>query len=647
MSLPVTKLDDIDFEKLVADARALIPQYAPDWTDHNLHDPGITLIELLAWITDQEIFRIGFGYRGDRYRKAFAALLGVRPTLAQPARGLIWPAKPLTAAVHVKKGAPVVSVEQPDIPFRLEDDVFLTDAVPQRAQAAAGGKRFALGNVQATGDIQYPRSAISQQIPSNVTLYFDRPLVRAPAASGAFEVISLGIAVDAPAAPPDAEVKDPKQWGPLVFDYQVFKDKPDDLGWQRIAVAHDGTFALARTGVVLLRIPSGGDEKQQSALRLRLDLGFFPVTPELTRLAVNALSMVQLAQHPAGVLGHSTALPDQMFDLDLSGLPAPADDRAGLTISIDDGKTSTPCTAVDDFTNSDPQDTHFVADLRRDRIYFGNGIDGQIPPAGAQIEYSAFDVTRGAAGNLGSGLRWRVAGVTGDFGNPEPTAQGRDASSVDDLIAQARALATGRDALLTKSDLQRAVADLPGFGISRAEVLARYDPRFPGQDIRGTRALIVIPDRDATVDPAVPVPQRYLDEVEQALAPRRLIGERLSVVGPGHVGIDITLRLLVGAGADTSELQDEVKADLEARLSDLRQDDDVEPWPLGRPVTISEIEGRVARISGVLAVLACRIARAGGVGAGDDDNHVELAKTEIAIAGTIDIGFQRESGGSV
>jgi len=47
LTLPV--LDDRSFDDLVAEARALIPALAPEWTNHNPSDPGITLIELFAW----------------------------------------------------------------------------------------------------------------------------------------------------------------------------------------------------------------------------------------------------------------------------------------------------------------------------------------------------------------------------------------------------------------------------------------------------------------------------------------------------------------------------------------------------------------------------------------------------------------------
>ena len=40
------------FQHLMEIGRAQLPSLAPEWTDHNAHDPGITLMELLAWKTE-------------------------------------------------------------------------------------------------------------------------------------------------------------------------------------------------------------------------------------------------------------------------------------------------------------------------------------------------------------------------------------------------------------------------------------------------------------------------------------------------------------------------------------------------------------------------------------------------------------------
>jgi len=58
MPLTLPNLDDRRYADLVEEARALIPTYAPEWTNHNPSDPGITLIELFAWLTEMQIYRL-------------------------------------------------------------------------------------------------------------------------------------------------------------------------------------------------------------------------------------------------------------------------------------------------------------------------------------------------------------------------------------------------------------------------------------------------------------------------------------------------------------------------------------------------------------------------------------------------------------
>lgn len=58
MPIPVPILDDRTFDDLVEEALSRIPALAPEWTDHNESDPGITLIELFAWLTEQLLYRV-------------------------------------------------------------------------------------------------------------------------------------------------------------------------------------------------------------------------------------------------------------------------------------------------------------------------------------------------------------------------------------------------------------------------------------------------------------------------------------------------------------------------------------------------------------------------------------------------------------
>lgn len=74
MSIPLPRLDDRVWQDLRDEGVALIPRYAPTWTDHNVTDPGVTLIELLAYQTELELFRLD--QITDTHRKAFLRLLG-------------------------------------------------------------------------------------------------------------------------------------------------------------------------------------------------------------------------------------------------------------------------------------------------------------------------------------------------------------------------------------------------------------------------------------------------------------------------------------------------------------------------------------------------------------------------------------------
>jgi hypothetical protein len=59
MPIPLPDLDDKSYDDLVEEARATIPQIYPAWTDHNPSDPGITLLELFAWLSEVVIYRVG------------------------------------------------------------------------------------------------------------------------------------------------------------------------------------------------------------------------------------------------------------------------------------------------------------------------------------------------------------------------------------------------------------------------------------------------------------------------------------------------------------------------------------------------------------------------------------------------------------
>lgn len=73
MPIPLPNLDDRTYTDLVAEARALIPHVQPEWTNHNPSDPGVVLVELLAWLAEMALYQVNI--ITDRHTEAFLELL--------------------------------------------------------------------------------------------------------------------------------------------------------------------------------------------------------------------------------------------------------------------------------------------------------------------------------------------------------------------------------------------------------------------------------------------------------------------------------------------------------------------------------------------------------------------------------------------
>ncbi|MEM6254116.1 MAG: putative baseplate assembly protein [Cyanobacteria bacterium P01_D01_bin.156] len=82
-NLPKADLDDRRYSDLLQECLLRIPRYCPEWTNYNPSEPGVTLLESFAWLTDQMLMR--FNQVPRRHYVAFLELLGVRLQPPQPA----------------------------------------------------------------------------------------------------------------------------------------------------------------------------------------------------------------------------------------------------------------------------------------------------------------------------------------------------------------------------------------------------------------------------------------------------------------------------------------------------------------------------------------------------------------------------------
>ncbi|MCA9850522.1 MAG: putative baseplate assembly protein, partial [Dehalococcoidia bacterium] len=87
MSLPSPSLDDRSFQELVDEAKRRIPSLAPEWTDHNVSDPGVAIVELFAWMTESLLYRLN--QVPDRMYVKFLELMGVQLYAPAPAQALL------------------------------------------------------------------------------------------------------------------------------------------------------------------------------------------------------------------------------------------------------------------------------------------------------------------------------------------------------------------------------------------------------------------------------------------------------------------------------------------------------------------------------------------------------------------------------
>src|ERR671911_396866 len=109
MSLPAPNLDDRTFQDLVDEAKRLVQQRCPEWTDHNVHDPGVTMIELFAWMTDQLVYRLN--RVPERNYLKFLDLIDVKlfPPTAATCDITFWLSSPREAEVRVPTGTEVAT----------------------------------------------------------------------------------------------------------------------------------------------------------------------------------------------------------------------------------------------------------------------------------------------------------------------------------------------------------------------------------------------------------------------------------------------------------------------------------------------------------------------------------------------------------
>jgi len=163
VSFPVPSLDDRRFQDLVDEAKRMIPQFLPEWTNHNVSDPGVALIELFAWMTDLTLYRLN--QLPDRLYAAFLDLVGISPFPAAAAQVPLtfWFSTVPEEPVVVPTGSEVASIGDDPIVFTTLHDLVVHQPMLRYALTvpATGGEPDEARSVDVLQDLELPNESVA------------------------------------------------------------------------------------------------------------------------------------------------------------------------------------------------------------------------------------------------------------------------------------------------------------------------------------------------------------------------------------------------------------------------------------------------------------------------------------------------------
>jgi hypothetical protein len=614
-------LDDLDFDALVEIGRGGLPLMAPGWTDYNYHDPGITLIDLLAWIADTQVYSLARNRLDERL--AMAALLGVKRRGARAAQGVLYLDEAPQADFIVKAGTRLVALggSAPQVEVAHEIDV-----VPLELEAVIGE--------QPGGKTDH--SAANRQARASYAPFGEPPSPNAALVlklAGALPArrLSLSLGIEIPDGGPDPSET------VLGADLALFY-RGEGGRETRLKCALDSSAALQRSGAIVAVLPAGvapaGAARHRIVLRLEARQA---VMPRLLRIAPNALPVVQQARFRDDAL-EGSGRPGQCIAIDPRSKFAPGeagdrtwrlrDGEPDLVVQVAEGA------ALVEWPRGKPEEAGpgdkvyalaEKADGSEIAIRFGNGVNGAKLAAGRSVAVELV-LSCGAGGNVMSRLDWRLAGRPEDWHNRQPIRGGRDAPGAADLLAEARQKLRAERSFAASRDIAAAARALPGaFGVDRGRIAVEegWEPGRQRPAVAATRTLIV-GRREGTETDA------WRRDVARELAPRVPLGERLVVASPRYRRFRLRARLVARVGLRPDDVAKAVRAELSSRLG--RDGSKAAAWPLGRSVTATAIGGWIRRVAGVAQVGPIELLDEDGAPLGVDNVAVGRGELPLLIA---------------
>ena len=598
MTLPQPYLDDRRFQDLVDDAKRLVAARCPEWSDHNVSDPGVTLIETFAFMTDELFYRLN--RVPDKLYIAFLELIGTTlfPPTAARAELVFWLAAPRDDVVIVPEHTEVGTrrTEQ------TESTVFQTTAelpIPPRSLARIGNRSRETTTIRAgrLGSETLDAFASPPKIGDEFLLGLDQP---APglAISLHLDCAVRGVGVD-PLDPPTVW----ESW--------------NGTGWSRCDVVSDRTGGLNQPGDVVLivardHVASVIGDARAGWLRCRIVERDESVprykSPPLVRSASAAtVGGVVQAMHARTVddeiLGLSEGVPGQAFVLQERPV---VDDGEPFVVEVGTGRGWDEWTEIDSFAGSGEDGRNIMIDRARGTVVFPPAVReadgtfrtyGATPHKGVPLRVPRYRVGGGRSGNVAAGtlsvLRSTVPFVSGAV-NRSAAHDGSDGETVDEAKVRGPLALRTRDRAVTLEDYEQ-LAKRAAPGVARTHAVA-------APDTLGVR-LLLVPAAAVGVDGRIefedlmPSPE-LLGAIAADLEPRRMAGTRLVIERPEYQGVTVVAKLVAHPRVAVDRLRTDALAALYRYFDPIRGGAEGTGWPFGRPVLAGEVYSVLQSLTG-------------------------------------------------
>jgi predicted phage baseplate assembly protein len=608
MPLPDPRLDDRRFQDIVNEAKQLIPHYCPEWTDHNLSDPGVTLIELFAWMTDLMLYRLN--RVPDKTYVRFMDLIGLRLQGATPARAPVtfWLSAPQPGPVTIPRGTEVATVrtgEQAAITFTTDEDLMVVHPTLQNVWTSADELSFTDQTPKL--DLESEWFGAFQRVPQvGDALYF-----------GFAENISqntLALTLECRVEGIGVDPKDP----PLAWEAWA----GDSHQWARAEVERDETGGLNQPGTVTLHLPRDLAPRalgKQRAYWLRVRLlpvrprqPTYSASPSINTVRAVAVGGTAWATHSTLVrgefLGRSDGTPGQSFRL--ANTPVLARQPGEAVEAQDENGDWLPWSEVDSFGSSGPGDRHYVLDGVSGEVLFGplirqpDGTErayGAVPAKGQALRLGRYRFGGGVVGNLGAQtltvLKSSIPYVA-RVGNRTAASGGLDQEQLAAAKLRAPHMLRTRTRAVTAEDFEY-LARQASQAVARARCI---QARTEGSDAppSGTVEVLIVPAVSGRVTPqALQPPPELIEEVRRYLDARRLLGTTLVVDSPAYVGMAVEATVVVARHASAERVRQAVNERLARYVDPLTGGPEATGWPFGRDLYLSEVLTIIQSVPGV------------------------------------------------